>query len=177
MQLTPTPIPGLFSVESSAHSDERGSFRRAWCADAFAQAGLDFTPHQASISTNIHLHTLRGMHFQTAPHQEQKLVRCVAGAIHEVALDLRPDSPTFRRFYATQLSADQGNALFLPRGLAHGFLTLTPGAVVEYLIDTAYAPEAASGVRWNDPAFGIDWPAAPQVINPRDAAWPDFPRD
>lgn len=175
MQLHPTPLPQVVRVESPAHTDIRGSFRRSWCADSFAAAGLDFVPRQASLSTNPHRHTLRGMHWQAAPAAEQKLVRCVAGAVWDVALDLRPDSPTFRRWHAEDLSAENGRALFLPRGVAHGFLSLTADAVVEYLIDAPFTPEAARGARWNDPAFGIDWPAQPALISDRDRDWPDFP--
>jgi dTDP-4-dehydrorhamnose 3,5-epimerase len=115
------------------------------------------------------------MHWQAAPHAEQKLVRCVVGRIWDVALDLRPDSPSFMQWHAEELSAERGNALFLPRGVAHGFLTLTPGAVVEYLIDAHHIADAACGARWNDPAFGIDWPAVPAVMSDRDRDWPDFP--
>lgn len=113
------------------------------------------------------------MHWQDGPHAEQKMVRCVAGAVWDVALDLRPDSPTYLRWHGEELSSEKGNALFLPRGVAHGFLTLTPGAVVEYLIDTPHAPEAARGARWNDPAFAITWPHPPAVISDRDRDWPD----
>jgi len=174
MRLDPTPLPGAFEVTSPAHEDARGGFRRTWCAESFARAGVDFAPTQASLSTNTHAHTLRGMHWQAEPHGEQKLVRCVAGAIWDVALDLRPASPGYRRWHALRLSAEAGNALFLPRGVAHGFLTLTPGAAVEYLIDTPHTPQAARGLRWDDPAFAIDWPARPEVISERDGSWPDY---
>lgn len=174
MDLVKTPLPDVFTVDSRAAKDARGSFQRTWCAASFAQAGLVFRPDQSSLSTNIAAHTLRGMHWQAAPHAEQKLVRCVAGAVWDVALDLRADSPTYLRWHGENLSAARGNALFLPRGVAHGFLTLTPGAVVEYLIDTAHCPEAARGARWNDPAFGIAWPRMPVVLSDRDRDWPDF---
>ena len=174
MRLNPTRLPMVFGVESVAHQDARGSFRRSWCADSFARARIDFVPRQASISTNSAACTLRGMHWQAGAHAEQKLVRCIAGAVWDVALDLRPDSPTYLRWHAEELSADKGNALFLPRGVAHGFLSLTAGAVVEYLIDTPHVPEAARGARWNDPAFAIEWPHAPAVISDRDRDWPDY---
>lgn len=174
MRLHLTRLPMVFAVESFAHEDARGGFRRTWCADSFARARIDFVPRQASLSTNTAAHTLRGMHWQEGPHAEQKLVRCIAGAIWDVAVDLRPDSPTHLHWHAEELSAEEGNALFLPRGVAHGFLTLTSGAVVEYLIDTPHAPEAARGVRWNDPAFAINWPHPPAVISGRDRDWPDF---
>jgi dTDP-4-dehydrorhamnose 3,5-epimerase len=174
MRFAPTRLPGVLDVDSSGHDDSRGSFRRIWCADAFAHAGIGFAPCQASLSSNLALHTLRGMHWQIAPHAEQKLVRCVVGRVWDVALDLRPDSPAYLHWHARELAAECGNALFLPRGVAHGFLTLTPGAVVEYLIDAPHAADAARGARWNDPAFGIDWPASPAVMSERDRDWPDF---
>lgn len=177
MELHPTPLPAVWRIESPAHQDRRGSFRRSWCAESFARAGLTFVPQQASLSTNLAPHTLRGMHWQAEPHGEQKLVRCVAGQIWDVALDLRPDSPTYLRWHAESLSAENGTALFLPRGVAHGFLTLTPDAVVEYLIDTPFAADAARGARWNDPAFAIGWPHPPAVISDRDRDWPDYAHD
>lgn len=173
MRIAPTPLPQVMVVESPTHADARGGFQRLWCADEFAAAGVDFTPHQASLSTNIAALTLRGMHWQAAPHAEQKLVRCVAGRVWDVALDLRPDSPAYLRWFGLTLSADGGPALFLPRGVAHGFLTLTQGAAVHYLIDSPHVPDAARGARWNDPSFGIDWPHAPAVISERDRDWPD----
>jgi dTDP-4-dehydrorhamnose 3,5-epimerase len=174
MRLHLTRLPMVFEVESHAHEDARGSFRRTWCADSFARARIDFVPRQASLSTNLAAHTLRGLHWQDAPHAEQKLVRCVVGSIWDVALDLRPESPSYLKWHAVELSAEVGNALFLPRGVAHGFLTLSAGAVVEYLIDMAHAPEAARGARWNDPAFAIDWPHSPTMFSDRDRDWPDF---
>lgn len=173
MRLHPTRLPMVFAVESFAHEDARGSFRRTWCADSFARARIDFAPRQASLSTNLLAQTLRGMHWQEGPHAEQKLVRCLAGAVWDVAVDLRPESPTHLHWHAEELSAEKGNALFLPRGVAHGFLTLTAGAVVEYLIDAPHTPEAARGARWNDPAFAIAWPHPPTVISDRDRDWPD----
>lgn len=174
MRLKLTRLPMVFEVESFAHEDARGSFRRSWCAESFARARIDFAPQQASLSTNTAVHTLRGMHWQADPHGEQKLVRCVAGRVWDVALDLRPDSTGYLRWHAAELSSEEGNALFLPRGVAHGFLTLTPDAVVEYLIDAPHAPEAARGARWSDAAFAIDWPHPPAVISERDRGWPDF---
>lgn len=174
MRLKLTRLPQVFEVQSVAHEDTRGRFQRTWCADSFAHAELDFVPRQSSLSTNLARYTLRGMHWQDAPYGEQKLVRCVVGRIWDVALDLRPNSPTYRHWYAAELCADHGNALFLPRGVAHGFLTLTIDAVVEYLIDAPHTPGVAKGVRWSDPMFGIDWPHAPAVISQRDRDWPDF---
>lgn len=174
MQIAPTPLPGLMVVTAPAAQDARGTFRRTWCAQTFAQAGLDFQPVQSSLSTNPQTGTLRGLHYQAAPHAEAKLVRCVAGRIWDVALDLRVDSPTRLRWFGLELSAETGEALFLPHGMAHGFVSLTDHAVVEYLIDTPYQPGAARGLRWNDPAFGIHWPCAPRLISDRDGTWPDW---
>lgn len=173
LSFTPTAIPGLVVVGTTAASDERGAFARLWCAEEFAAAGLGFRPHQQSISENHARHTLRGMHWQAAPHGETKLVRCLAGAVHDVILDLRPASATHLRHVAVVLSAAARNALLVPPGCAHGFLTLTEGALVEYLIDPPFVPGAARGARWDDAAFGIAWPARPAVISARDAAWPD----
>lgn len=167
-----TIIPGLLRIEASPARDHRGAFMRSWCRESFIAAGIDFTPIQASLSENTLKHTLRGMHFQVAPAEEQKLIRCVRGAVHDVLLDLRPDQPSYLRHVAITLDSQAANAVFVPRGIAHGFLSLTDDAVVEYLIDTPYAPDLARGVRWNDPAFGIAWPAEPQVISGRDNAWP-----
>ena len=125
------------------------------------------------MSENPRRHTLRGLHYQAPPAEEAKLVRCLRGAAHDVALDLRAGSPTYGRCFATVLSAEARNAVFIPRGCAHGFLTLVDDTVLEYMIDTPYAPDLARGLRWDDPAFGIAWPATPAVISPKDRAWPD----
>ena len=172
MIFKPTAIPGIISIEACPARDERGAFLRSWCRESFAAAGIDFTPIQASLSENTLKHTLRGMHFQAAPAEEQKLIRCVRGAVFDVLVDLRTDQPSYLRHIAITLDSKSGNAVFVPRGIAHGFLSLTDDAVVEYLIDTPHAPALARGVRWNDPAFGIAWPAEPKVISARDNAWP-----
>ena len=173
MRFDPTPIAGVFAVSAEPHRDARGSFRRLWCHESFLHAGIDFRPVQSSLSINLVRHTLRGLHWQTSPHAEQKLVRCVRGEIWDVALDLRPDQPTHLRWHAERLDAQGGRALFLPRGVAHGFLTLRDWTEVEYLIDAAHAPDCARGARWNDPAFAITWPSEPVVISDRDRSWPD----
>ncbi|WP_198377972.1 dTDP-4-dehydrorhamnose 3,5-epimerase family protein [Neoroseomonas rubea] len=173
MMVRPTPLPGVMDVLPAPVRDARGTFTRLWCEEAFAAAGIDFRPVQASRSDNPRRHTLRGMHYQAPPRAEAKLVRCTAGAVHDVVLDLRPDSPARGRWIAVTLSARAGNALFIPPGCAHGFLTLTEDAALDYLIDAPYAPDLARGVRWDDPAFGIAWPAAPAVMSERDRSWPD----
>ncbi|MDO9706983.1 dTDP-4-dehydrorhamnose 3,5-epimerase family protein [Paracraurococcus lichenis] len=173
MILRPTAIAGVVEVLAEPVADARGRFIRTWCADEFAAAGLDFRPHQVSISENRARHTLRGLHFQVAPAEERKLIRCLRGAVFDVAVDLRPDSPSYRCWVGVELTAAQHNALFVPHGCAHGFLSLTEDAWLEYLIDAPYRPGTARGLRWNDPAFGIAWPAAPAVISDRDRDWPD----
>ncbi len=169
-----TDIAGVVVVEVERLADERGFFARTWCADEFAEHGLDSAPAQCSISFNHRRHTLRGMHYQQAPHEESKLVRCTRGAIHDVALDLRPGSPTYLRSVALELSTDNRLALFVPPGCAHGFLTLDDEVEVLYQISPRFEPAASAGVRWNDPRFGIEWPAEPAVISTRDATYPDF---
>ena len=175
MRFLSTPLAGLFEVESDAHLDARGSFRRSWCANEFSAAGLAFTPLQASLSGNTGRFTLRGLHYQVAPHSEQKLVRCVQGRAFDVVVDVREDSPTRWRHHAITLDAARGNALFVPRGFAHGFLSLEDNTSVEYLIDAVFEPTSARGLRWNDPRLAIPWPAQPAVIAARDAGWPLLP--
>ncbi len=174
MRFVHTEIDGVIIVEVEPHSDERGFFARTHCPEEFAAAGHPFIPAQTSLSRNVAARTLRGMHYQPAPHGEAKLVRAVRGRIFDVALDLRPDSRTRLRWTATELSADNGRALLIPEGVAHGFLTLEPDTDVLYQIDRMFEAGHGIGVRWNDPAFAIDWPAAPDVISGTDAAYPDF---
>jgi dTDP-4-dehydrorhamnose 3,5-epimerase len=154
--------------------DERGLFGRTWCADEARALGLCQQFAQCSVSFNRTRGTLRGLHFQTAPYAETKLVRCTAGAIVDVVVDLRPDSPTFRRWVAEELTAENRRALYVPEGCAHGFQTLTDGAEVLYQITPAHQPGFSSGVRWDDPAFGIRWPDVPRALSERDRTWPDF---
>lgn len=173
MRFVPTPIAGVVRVEAEPHSDERGLFARLHCPEAFAAAGIAFEPAQTSLSRNPTSGTLRGMHFQAAPHAEAKLVRVTRGRVFDVAVDLRPDSPTYRQWTGAELSADNLVGLYIGEGMAHGFLTLEPDTDVVYQIAPAYRPGHDAGVRWNDPAFGIDWPAAPRLISERDASYPD----
>jgi len=174
MHFLPTTLPGVFVVEMELREDERGFFARSWCAAEFAAHGLDTGLAQCSVSYNKRRGTLRGMHFQAALHAEVKLVRCTAGAVYDVAVDLRPHSPTFRRWTATELTAENRRALYVPKGCGHGFQTLTAGAEVLYHMSEVYHAEAARGVRWNDPAFGIRWPLADPFLSERDAAYADF---
>jgi len=175
MRFTATAIAGVVVVDIEPRTDERGSFARLHCPEAFAAAGNPFAPVQTSLSRNPTAGTLRGLHFQPPPHAEVKLVRCVRGRIFDVAVDLRPDSPTHRQWTAAELSAETARALLVPEGVAHGFLTLEPDSDVIYQISPAYQPGHEAGVRWDDPAFGIVWPSAPALISPRDAGYPDYP--
>ena len=179
MRFVPTKLEGAYVVEPERHEDERGFFARTWSGDEFAEHGLVSELSQCSVSRNSKAGTLRGMHFQTAPHEEAKLVRCTAGAIFDVIVDLRPGSATLTDWVGVELAAETGRALYIPKGFAHGFQTLVDGAEVFYMISAPYVPEAASGVRWDDPAFAIDWPpAGSRIINERDRSWPDYrPRE
>lgn len=175
MRFEPTEIPGVVRVLAAPHVDERGAFARLYCPEEFAAAGIPFAPVQTSVSGNPRAGTLRGMHYQAAPHAETKLVRVTRGRAFDVAVDLRPDSPTHRRWTAAELSADNRVALFIPQGVAHGFLTLEPDTDVLYQIAPAFRPGFEAGVRWDDPAFGIAWPPAdPRVMSERDRGYPDF---
>jgi dTDP-4-dehydrorhamnose 3,5-epimerase len=174
MRVLPTPLPGVLLLEGDGAHDDRGSFGRLSCVATLAVHGIDFSPRQTSISRSARRGTLRGMHFQAAPSAETKIVHCIAGAIFDAVLDLRPHSPTFRRAFSARLSATNGTGLLVPPGCAHGLLTLTDGAAVLYQIDRDHDPDRARGVRWNDPAFEIGWPSLPVMISGRDAAWPDF---
>jgi dTDP-4-dehydrorhamnose 3,5-epimerase len=171
---TETRVPGVFIVEPERLEDERGFFARTWCPGEFEAHGLNPQLAQCSISYNRKKGTLRGMHYQAAPHAEAKLVRCTMGAIYDVALDLRPQSPTFKQWVSAELTAENRKMLYIPEGLAHGFQTLTDDAEVFYQISEPYHPESAGGVRWNDPAFGIQWPLPLTAISPRDASHPQW---
>lgn len=173
MRFAATEIAGVVVVDLEPRTDERGAFARLHCPEEFAAAGHPFVPAQTSLSRNPHSGTLRGMHYQPDPYGEVKLVRCVRGRIFDVAVDLRTGSPTHRQWTATELSAENGRALLVPEGVAHGFLTLEPDSDVLYQIAPAYQPGREAGVRWDDPAFAIAWPAEPRVISPRDAGYAD----
>lgn len=177
MQFLETGLPGVVRIVPDTHGDVRGWFARLYCSDEFAAAGLgDFAPMQINLSRNLKCHTLRGMHWQSPPHAEAKLVRVVRGAVWDVAVDLRPGSATAMHWTGVRLDADSAAALFVPKGFAHGFLTLEPDTDVLYAADHKYAPTHEHGARWDDPAFGIDWPARPAVVSDRDRAHPDFVR-
>jgi dTDP-4-dehydrorhamnose 3,5-epimerase len=154
--------------------DQRGSFERLFCTREFDGQGVDLVMAQANLSRNRMAGTLRGMHYQADPEPEIKLVRCLAGRIYDVAVDLRPNSPTHTQWVGQELTGDAPRALVVPAGCAHGFITLVDNSEVLYLIGAHYNPELSRGVRWDDPAFSIAWPMRPQHLNPRDAAYPDY---
>jgi len=174
VRFVPTELDGAYLLELERYEDERGFFARTWCRDELGDHGLVADLAQSSISRNARAGTLRGMHFQTAPHEEAKLVRCTRGAIFDVAVDLRPGSPTFTSWFGAELSADNRRALYIGEGCAHGFLTLTDDAEVMYQMSEFWAPDAARGARWDDPVFAIEWPADPVVMNDRDRTYADF---
>ena len=174
LKVEATPLPGVFVLRPVPAADERGSFTRLSCATTLAALGIDIAPRQTSLSRSKRRHTLRGLHWQASPGEETKIVHCLGGAIFDVVVDVRPDSPTFRRTFGIELNRPNGLGLLVPAGCAHGLLTLTDNATVLYQIDRDHDPALARRARWNDPAFGIVWPAAPAVISDRDAHWPDF---
>jgi dTDP-4-dehydrorhamnose 3,5-epimerase len=168
------PVAGAYLLELERHADERGFFARCFAEEEFARYGLPTRYPHSNLSHNSRKGTLRGMHYTVAPSEEAKVVRCVAGAIHDVLVDVRPDSVTRHRWTSAELSRANGRALYVPAGVAHGFLTLTDETDVLYLMGDAYRPENARGFRWNDPSFAIEWPAEPRVIGARDAEYPDY---
>jgi dTDP-4-dehydrorhamnose 3,5-epimerase len=172
MIFTESPLLGAFTVEMARIEDERGFFARSFCADDFAARGLAMGVRQCSISYNAKRGTLRGLHFQAAPHGEDKLVRCTAGAIFDVIVDIRAESPTHRRWFGVELTAGNRRSLYIPKGFAHGFISLADDTEVSYMISVPYTAGFARGIRWNDPALGIEWPIVPAVISARDAAHP-----
>jgi dTDP-4-dehydrorhamnose 3,5-epimerase len=174
MRIETTVLPGVMLVTIEPHADERGLFARTYDGAVFAAAGLPTDWPQCNLSWNRRRGTLRGLHFQRPPFEEPKLVRCTRGRVFDVAVDLRPASPAYCRWVGVELSQEARNALFIPAGCAHGFLTLEDDCEVLYMMGEVYAPDAAAGVRWNDPAFAIGWPFPPATMSERDASWPDF---
>jgi dTDP-4-dehydrorhamnose 3,5-epimerase len=174
MIFTPTTLKDACLIDIEKREDARGFFARAWCADEFSQHGLDTTLAQCSISFNHKRGTLRGMHWQAMPHGEVKVVRCTAGAIYDVIVDVRPESPTYKKWIGVELSASNRRMLYIPQGFAHGFQTLADDTEVFYFISAFYVPEAARAARYNEPAFAIDWPLPISVIAAKDEAWPDY---
>lgn len=174
MKFLKSDLPGAVEIRLEPQADERGLFARAWCQEEFERHGLNSRLVQCNISYNERKGTLRGMHYQDEPFGEAKVVRCTAGAIYDVAIDLRAQSPTYRRWLGVVLSARERNMLYVPEGFAHGFLTLEDHTEIFYQMSEFYHPEAALGVRWDDPAFQIRWPGKIEVISERDRTYPDF---
>ena len=172
MRYTETPLRGAFVIDLEPHADHRGFFARAFDAAEFEQHGMNPTVRQANLSHNVRAHTLRGMHYQVDPAPEAKTVRCVRGALYDVIVDMRPDSPTYLQWFGVELSAENGRALYVPEHFAHGMLTLTDDTLAHYNVSAPYTPGVERGVRYDDPAVGIEWPADPAVISEKDAAWP-----
>ena len=174
MIFTETKLPGAFVIEPEKHADERGFFARTFCEKEFKARGLNSRVAQCNVSYNKRKGTLRGMHFQAAPFAEAKLVCCTAGSIYDVIIDLRPSSSTFKQYFAVELSAKNWKMLYIPEEFAHGFQTLEDDTEVFYQMAQCYSAEHARGVRWNDPAFGINWPSGERIIIERDQKYPDF---
>jgi dTDP-4-dehydrorhamnose 3,5-epimerase len=175
MIFTATELSGAYVIDLERIEDSRGFFSRAWCENEFGEHGLETRIAQANISNNKLKGTLRGMHFQTPPHEETKLIRCTRGAFYDVIIDLRSDSPTHKKWIGVELNDDNRRMLYVPRGFAHGFQTLTDDTETFYMVSELYTPGAEGGVRWDDPAFDIQWPlGAPTEISDKDGAWLDF---
>ena len=174
MKFTPTTVEGAFIVDVDRIGDSRGFFGRLWCAKEMATQGLSTNISQCNIGRSERAGTLRGLHLQKPPHQEVKIVRCTQGAVFDVVVDLRPDSPSFRRWFGIELNMENASMLYVPEGCATGYLTLEDNSEIYYLASEFYAPQSATGVRYDDPAFDIRWPGTPTVISDNDASWPDF---
>lgn len=174
MIFTETPLQGAFLIDIHKLGDERGFFGRSWCKKEMRAAGLEAEIAQINTSRSRHRGTLRGLHFQLAPYQESKLIRCTRGAVFDLIVDLRPESPTFLRWYGAELTEDNHRALYSPKGFAQGFITLEDDSEITYLSSEFYAPGQDRGIRYNDPRIGIELPLAPVVISDKDQSWPDF---
>ncbi|HEV2303715.1 MAG TPA: dTDP-4-dehydrorhamnose 3,5-epimerase [Stellaceae bacterium] len=174
MIFTETPVEGAYLIDLEKRGDERGFFARAFCKNEFAAYGLETEFVQINNSLSAAKGTLRGMHYQLAPAAEVKVVRCLAGALWDVVLDLRPQSPTYGRWFGAELSAQNRRMMYAPKGLAHGFVTLADDTEAFYLVSAFYAPELERGVRWSDPRFAIEWPLQPVVISDKDRDRADF---
>jgi dTDP-4-dehydrorhamnose 3,5-epimerase len=174
MKFNETPLKDAFVIELEKRGDDRGFFARFFCEREYEQHGLNHQIVQINTSASKDRGTLRGMHYQLAPKAEDKIVRCIRGALLDVIVDLRPASPTFKQHFKQELSAENRTMLYVPKGFAHGFITLMEDTEALYLVTEFYSPERERGVRWNDPQFGIGWPMQPVVISDKDAKWPDF---
>ncbi len=174
MKFVKTPLVDAFVIELEPMRDDRGFFARGWCTREFEERGLVSKIVQANVSYNKSTGTLRGMHYQVAPYEEAKLVRCTRGALYDVIIDLRPESATYGQWYGAELSAENRKMLYVPPGFAHGYQTLEDGTEAFYQVSEFYAPGAEQGIRYNDPKFAVEWPQAVQVISEKDASWPNY---
>lgn len=174
MTFTETDLKGAYIIELNKLEDERGFFARTWCKNEFESQGLNTVFVQANMSTNKVQGTLRGMHYQISPYEETKLIRCTKGAIYDVIIDLRPESSTYKKWIGVNLTSDNYKILYVPENFAHGFITLQDDTEVSYQVSQFYAPGSERGARYNDPAFGINWPSYISVISEKDKNWPDF---
>ncbi|MEM1361667.1 MAG: dTDP-4-dehydrorhamnose 3,5-epimerase [Pseudomonadota bacterium] len=172
MIFTPAPLTGAYLVELERRGDARGYFARTFCAEEFDAHGLATHYVQANTSLSAEAGTLRGLHYQRAPAEESKLVRCIQGAMWDVIVDVRPGSPTRLQSFAAELSAENSRQMYVPKGFAHGFMTLQPNTIAAYMVDAAYTPGVEEGFRYDDPALGIDWPRAASVVSDKDRTWP-----
>jgi len=172
MRFTPTTVGGAKVIDPILREDSRGHFFRAWCLREFAEHGIDFIPVQGNMGFSLRRGTVRGMHFQGEPALEAKLIRCTRGRVFDVVVDLRPESPSYCKWYGTELTADNGRMLYIPERCAHGYQTLEDGTDLFYLTSQYYTPSAASGVRFDDPAFKVEWPLEVTVVSEQDRNWP-----
>jgi dTDP-4-dehydrorhamnose 3,5-epimerase len=172
-----TAIKGAFLIDLEKRGDDRGFFARVFCEDEYSAHGLERHFVQVNNSLSSTAGTLRGMHYQLPPSAEVKVVRCIRGALYDAIIDLRPDSPTFRQWFGAELTAENRRMMYVPRGCAHGFITLTPDAEALYLVSDRYGPQQERGVRWDDPSIGIKWPTDPREISAKDQGWPDLSSD
>jgi dTDP-4-dehydrorhamnose 3,5-epimerase len=173
VHFVPTGLSGAYVLEQERLADERGWFARTWCRREFEEHGLEPGLAQCSASFNVRVGTVRGLHYQAPPFAEAKLVRCVRGALFDVAVDLRPDSPTFARWHGAELTPENGRMLYVPKGFAHGYITLVDATEVSYEMSEVYSPTHARGIRWSDPLVRVEWPRPVEVISPRDREYPD----
>lgn len=174
MLFTETTLKGAYVIDLDKKGDDRGFFARFYCTKEFKDKGLDDNFVQVNNSLSAYKGTLRGMHYQLHPKAESKLVRCIKGALFDVIIDLRKDSPTFGQWYGSELTAENRRMMYVPKGFGHGFITLTDDTEALYLVSEFYAPEYERGIRWNDPRFNIAWPIAPTIVSPKDTQHPDF---
>ena len=174
MRFTETKLAGAYVIDPSPHQDDRGRFMRAWCTREFSEHGIDFLPLQSNMGFSVGKGTIRGMHYQAAPALEAKLVRCTRGSAFDVAVDLRPESPSYGKWFGVELSAENGRMLYVPELCAHGFQSLEDRSEVLYMTSAFYAPDAVRGVRFDDPAFNIQWPVPATTVSEQDRKWPVF---